>query len=143
MLRIRRSTTVPDQVLRHSSKYTTVVPSLKSSDKNTWSSRSIILRGRVFLAAHTCVRYLSRCTRVCIFYVVVGSQYLQVIPEFNGRWFGKCMKLGQIASRQRCRYSPAWTQRMAVHLYDISYCTKKYIYRWNMAETNIAATKAS
>lgn len=39
-----------------------------------------------------------------------------VMPALSGRWLGKLAKLGQIAVMQLLRKSPAWTQRMAVHM---------------------------
>lgn len=38
------------------------------------------------------------------------------IPALSERWFGKLMKLGQIASMHRWRKLPACTVRMAVHI---------------------------
>ena len=40
----------------------------------------------------------------------------EVMPVFSGRWFGKLMKDGQMASIQRWRKAPAWTVRIAVHI---------------------------
>ncbi len=39
-----------------------------------------------------------------------------MIPAFSDRWLGKFLKLGQMASMQHFKKSPAWTQRMAVHI---------------------------
>lgn len=44
------------------------------------------------------------------------SRPAEVIPASAGRWFGKLAKLGQMAVIQLPRKSPAWTQRIAVHI---------------------------
>jgi hypothetical protein len=44
------------------------------------------------------------------------SRPAEVMPAFAGRWFGKLIKLGQIASIILCRKAPAWTVRIAVHI---------------------------
>ena len=50
----------------------------------------------------------SSCIQVSVIHARYSdSRYLQSMPAFAGRWLGKWIKLGQMASRHRCKNAPA------------------------------------